>query len=134
MSKKIVGVVGFYFDNAVTKVALIKKDHPEWQAGKYNGIGGKLEPEDKGSFNAMMREAFEEAGIASGKWFELEVVQFTVYTLHVFAAKGDEEPVTQKSEEVKWINLGQELDDLLMTDSLVDEVFNYIQKAKLALI
>lgn len=36
-------VVGYLFNSTGTKVALIRKNYPEWQKGKLNGIGGKLQ-------------------------------------------------------------------------------------------
>jgi hypothetical protein len=36
-------VCGFMFANDFTEVALIRKNKPEWQRGKLNGIGGKVE-------------------------------------------------------------------------------------------
>lgn len=36
-------VCGFMFDNALNKVVLIHKNKPEWQKGKVNGVGGKME-------------------------------------------------------------------------------------------
>ena len=38
---------------------LIKKNRPEWQSGLLNGIGGKIEENEK-PINAMNRECFEE--------------------------------------------------------------------------
>jgi 8-oxo-dGTP diphosphatase len=54
-------VVGFMFDSAKEKVALIRKNRPTWQAGKLNGIGGKHE---EGEFihETMIREFYEETG------------------------------------------------------------------------
>lgn len=54
-------VVGFAFDD-LGRVALIKKLHPEWQAGKWNGIGGHIE-DGETSKAAMEREFFEETGV-----------------------------------------------------------------------
>lgn len=57
-------VAGFVFNEARTKVVLIKKLKPEWQAGFLNGVGGKMEEQDKGvSHIAMSREFKEEAGV-----------------------------------------------------------------------
>lgn len=54
-------VVGFMFDERDESLLLIEKQNPEWQRGKLNGIGGKIEagetPED-----AMAREFHEEVG------------------------------------------------------------------------
>jgi hypothetical protein len=48
-------VVGFLFDGLCQNVTLIKKTHPEWQKGKLNGVGGKIEPNET-STDAMRRE------------------------------------------------------------------------------
>ena len=55
-------VLGFAFDNAGENVVLIKKTKPEWQADKYNGVGGKIEPNEMPGA-AMVREFWEEAGV-----------------------------------------------------------------------
>lgn len=54
-------VVGFAFDH-MNKVWLIRKNKPEWQAGKLNGIGGRIEMGET-SRQAMSREFHEEAGV-----------------------------------------------------------------------
>lgn len=48
-----------HFDN----VALILKKRPEWQAGHWNGIGGKVEPTDFDHIAASQREFEEETGM-----------------------------------------------------------------------
>ena len=55
-------VVGFAFDkNFPLRVALIEKQHPEWQRGNLNGIGGRIEADEK-DIDAMVREFKEETG------------------------------------------------------------------------
>ena len=53
-------VVGFAFGHG-GNVALIVKNRPEWQRGRMNGIGGKIEPGEM-SDDAMVREFYEETG------------------------------------------------------------------------
>lgn len=53
-------VVGIAYDEH-KNVVLIRKTHPEWQAGKLNGVGGKVEPGET-PFDAMVREFEEETG------------------------------------------------------------------------
>lgn len=55
-------VVGFLFSEDYKKLALIRKTHPEWQAGLLNGPGGKVEPLEHAS-KAMEREFLEETGV-----------------------------------------------------------------------
>lgn len=56
-------VLGFAFDKAKEQVVLIEKQKPDWQKGKYNGVGGKIEPSDTSPYFAMAREFYEETGV-----------------------------------------------------------------------
>lgn len=56
-------VLGFAFTEDFNSVALIRKNKPEWQAGKLNGIGGKVEEYDQSIFHAIVREYHEETGV-----------------------------------------------------------------------
>ena len=57
-------VVGFAFNSTqnFNSVVLINKNRPDWQAGKYNGIGGHIEPGET-TYEAITREFDEEAGV-----------------------------------------------------------------------
>ena len=55
-------VLGFLFDESLSRIALVRKDHPDWMKGKWNAIGGEVQ-EDEGINDAMVRECQEEAGI-----------------------------------------------------------------------
>lgn len=59
--------VGFYFDRSREHVWLIRKARPDWQAGKLNGIGGKVEPGES-VLQAMRREFEEEARARVADW------------------------------------------------------------------
>lgn len=65
---------GFYISWDLKKFVMIKKNKPDWQENKYNGVGGKIERLDdggqghSGSYlenpkNAMAREFEEETGL-----------------------------------------------------------------------
>jgi 8-oxo-dGTP diphosphatase len=56
-------VVGFMFSPSKRSVVLIRKNRPSWQAGKLNGVGGKIELTDKSPVAAMQREFQEETGV-----------------------------------------------------------------------
>lgn len=60
---------GFLFSKDRTRVILIRKNRPAWQAGKLNGLGGKLEPGET-PYEAMRREFREEAGVDIPSWTE----------------------------------------------------------------
>lgn len=55
-------VMGFVFNKTSNRVLLVKKLRPEWAVGRWNGVGGKIEPIDKSPLLAMHRESFEETG------------------------------------------------------------------------
>lgn len=55
-------VLGFLFSADMQSVALIHKNKPAWQRGKFNGIGGKLE-DGETAVQAMYREFLEETGV-----------------------------------------------------------------------
>jgi 8-oxo-dGTP diphosphatase len=54
-------VLGFQFDAEGSRVALIRKNRPDWQAGLYNGIGGHVETNELPG-DAVLREFAEETG------------------------------------------------------------------------
>lgn len=58
-------VLGFTFSPTFSHVLLLWKNRPAWQAGKLNGIGGKIE-EGETAEEAMAREFTEETGIVTG--------------------------------------------------------------------
>lgn len=103
-----VGVVGYIVSTDGRKAVLIKKDKPDWQAGKYNGIGGKMEQIDGGMANvAMVRECLEETGVSTepSDWIEVTIERFPNYTLHVFYTVLDCEVSKQsgETEEPRWM-------------------------------
>jgi 8-oxo-dGTP diphosphatase len=60
-------VCGFLFTPDRGRVLLIRKRRPAWQAGKLNGLGGKIEPGET-ALEAMRREFREEAGVDLAEW------------------------------------------------------------------
>lgn len=60
-------VCGFLFSTDYEHVVLIQKLKPAWQAGKLNGLGGKME-EGETPLQAMQREFKEECGLDIPNW------------------------------------------------------------------
>lgn len=62
-------VCGFLFHPDREAVVLIEKQKPEWQKGKLNGVGGKMETWESPA-SAMAREFKEEAGamVPAERW------------------------------------------------------------------
>jgi len=60
-------VVGFAFRFSEVSndhdVLLLIKEHPEWQKGRLNGVGGKVEIGKENEIQAMSREFYEEVGV-----------------------------------------------------------------------
>ena len=56
--------VAFIFDKDLKEVLLIKKKRPAWQAGKFNGPGGRME-EGESSYECVAREIDEECGLVT---------------------------------------------------------------------
>lgn len=78
-------VVGFALDS-YGRVALIRKNRPEWQAGLLNGIGGHIEPGETPDA-AMVREFEEETGRKVGGWQKFVVMEFPAARIHFFRAR-----------------------------------------------
>jgi 8-oxo-dGTP diphosphatase len=112
-------VLGLIFNEPVTKVLLIQKLRPEWQKGRWNGIGGKVEKGESPA-EAMARENKEESGMT-----ELTFVQRGTFicpggTVFVFMAR---------TETVN-IQFDQKEDELLMEmrlDSLPERMMANLQ-------
>lgn len=79
-------VLGFAFNNDRSKVLLITKKRPLWQAGLYNGIGGKIESFDLSPAHALTREFKEEAGIqtSENQWKEYATVESDIFHVTCF--------------------------------------------------
>lgn len=83
-------VLGFMFSPDRAQVALIRKRKPAWQAGKLNGIGGKVERTDSSPGAAMVREFEEETGVKTVRadWESFAVIKgkdFCVVCFRAFA-------------------------------------------------
>ncbi len=78
-------VAGFLFDDLKHNVALIWKNKPEWQSGKLNGIGGKVEHGETADA-AMYREFLEEAGVEVTEWNHFADVSWDSGVVHFYRA------------------------------------------------
>lgn len=81
-------VVGLCFDPSRNMVAMVqKRTGPECVIGNWNGIGGKIEP-DEAPTHAMSREFFEEAGVLVeyDQWHRFGLLNANDYDLYFFYA------------------------------------------------
>jgi 8-oxo-dGTP diphosphatase len=83
-------VVGFMFNHERDRVVLIRKNRPEWQRDKFNGVGGHIE-EFETSRSAMTREFKEETGVLIYEWNKLITLSSKQddFTCHFYYCFGD---------------------------------------------
>lgn len=89
-------VVGFLFDEDREEVVLVRKNRPAWQAGLYNGVGGKIEIGEEPA-DAMVREFMEETGVTITDWAHFLTLNGddgsydpkpdSLFTVHFFSAE-----------------------------------------------
>lgn len=103
-------VAGFLFDEKRSKVALIQKARPQWQAGFLNGIGGHIE-EGETPMEAMIREFNEETGALVPFWQLFATVgskdNHDGWAVHFFRTRGDYILKSLTDEPVAWFSLDQ---------------------------
>ena len=78
-------VLGFIRDGS--RILLIEKKRPDWQAGKINGIGGKIEAGES-PLVAMRRECKEESGLIISNWVKVVTMQDRDWIMHCFRTYG----------------------------------------------
>ena len=96
-------VCGFLFSDDRSRVVLIRKRRPAWQAGKLNGVGGKVEPPET-LIDAMHREFWEEAGVRDLDWNHILTLTGDAgvegkWRGHFFRAFGDVRSVRSVTDE-----------------------------------
>lgn len=78
-------VAGFLINKTSGHLALVIKNKPAWQAGKLNGIGGKIEAGET-PHQAMVREFEEETGAHIEDWHEFCRLGTNDATIHFFVS------------------------------------------------
>lgn len=91
-------VAGLLFSDEGLRVALIRKNHPEWQAGKLNAIGGKVEAGEDPRV-AMAREFEEEAGVAITDWEQALRLCGKDWMVHFYRAFSSEDLYNTRTAE-----------------------------------
>jgi len=75
---------GLIFNEDKTQVLLIRKNRPQWQAGMFNGIGGKVE-EGESALECMIRESHEETTIKDENWRSIACLHGADFRVDFFA-------------------------------------------------
>ncbi len=101
--------LGLIFNQTLDFILLMHKSKPEWQVGKLNGLGGKIEEGETGQA-CIAREVLEETGlqIPEQAWTYVGVVGDESWKMEVFAhvytgAQTDAKSLEQ--EPVEWFKL-----------------------------
>ena len=95
-------VLGFHFNTQKDRILLVKKLRPDWMAGRWNGIGGKVE-EHETPHEAMRRESIEETGIDT-VWEHTVTFTCSGGTIFVFVSFTTGDIIfEQKEDELKGI-------------------------------
>lgn len=97
-------VLGFIFTPNFQKVLLIHKNRPDWQKGKLNGLGGKLNPKETKE-DGIQREVQEESSLIISQWKflgTLENNEDLVYVLSTVYGGRLEDALTTTDEKVDW--------------------------------
>lgn len=83
-------VLCFLYDKMSKYVALVHKNKPAWQAGKINGIGGKVEPGEP-PVTACYREFLEETGveIPADDWRQFLTLSGKGFAVYAYVAFSD---------------------------------------------
>jgi len=99
-------VAGFLFRAEDREVALICKTKPDWQRGKLNGIGGKVEGRE-GVGNAMVREFQEETGHLEHRWTKFCTLQVPHASVSFFKCSFGDGAILRSTteEEVYWFTV-----------------------------
>ncbi len=124
--------LGFVVDESGERVLLMEKRRPSWQAGRLNGIGGKVEDEETG-VAAMVRECQEETGleIPAESWENLGAISFEGGRVHVFVATGDVEAARALTDEpMRPVKLSDAVNGLFPLVDSVQEILTKIHEQR----
>lgn len=113
--------VGFIFNPDFSQVLLVHKNRPDWQVGRLNGCGGKIEAGES-DVEAMVRECREETAleITTSDWFTSCTTSGPDWEVVFLGAvwNGDpDEAKTMTDEEIAWYS----------TQSLPDHVIDNLR-------
>ena len=103
-------VLGFMFNESLTRLVAIRKNRPAWQKWALNGVGGHIAVVEK-PIEAMVRKFREETGVKTQphEWRHVLTLRFTYAEVEVFAANCDDfynRAKTKTDEEIVKVHIG----------------------------
>lgn len=133
-------VAGFLFSEDKSKVVLIAKNRPEFQAGKLNAVGGKIEDYDKNNYDAMRREFREETGVFHKDWDQFAVIkEKDTFRVDFFVSTGNVSECQTTTDEkifivdLKYIHIFKTMSNLNWLIPLALNHLNEGEKPKLTI-
>ena len=109
--------LGFIFDMPLYNVLLIRKERPDWQRGRLNGIGGKVELNER-SERCIVREVAEECGLVTSEqdWTKIGNMHGNMWSVDIYAyvhAGDASEAYSVGDEEIGWYQISKLPDNVL---------------------
>jgi len=101
--------LGFVSKPDFSEVLLVHKNRPDWQAGKLNGVGGKIEAGEE-SVDGLVREVLEETGVATNKddWTyfgEIKGKEWRVDLYTMIYSRKPSDFSTTTDEKIEWFRV-----------------------------
>lgn len=111
--------LGLAFCHQMRNIVLIRKVRPKWQAGRWNGVGGKIE-EKETPLHAMQREFWEETGVTGLDWHPLARVKGLGWKMHVFQASSHDifNCRTMEEEEIRIFHVNHAMEEAGLISSI----------------
>lgn len=95
--------IGFLINKSFSRIVLIKKNRPDWQAGFYSVPGGHIE-DNETPHEAVVREFREETGVQIDDWIKFCIITTDNFILHAYTHICDDDVLdsvrTTTDEEV----------------------------------
>ncbi len=120
-------VAGFAFDESLKTVVLIEKQKPDWQKGKLNGVGGKVEGTDTSIEHAMEREFEEETSVKvdRSRWKKFATLNCNTWRVKFLATKlTDTElnSIKTTTDEPVWLRHLENLQHVDMRSAMISNI------------
>jgi 8-oxo-dGTP diphosphatase len=104
--------IGALFTHNFSHVLMVHKTKPDWQKGKMNLPGGKIE-DNETVFECVSREFTEETGLAVPYWKYIGMIEnieldYKVHFLTAVLSKGDYHAAKSLTDElVEWVYVNE---------------------------